>query len=165
MSIKLNIPVHLLYWYFHKNQCLNIKNMLYNTYIDYHGAPCNFPVCPCVKTTLGSSLCEWMLFSTKRLFYSERTIYFLQDGYNACFILHHNVGPDPYINSTLRQQSTCIHVNTLVHSILTARQLIFPLTHWRCMHIETATNCVFFSLTRPRIETTIFSTQHSKSTS
>ena len=152
MSIKLNIQ--LLYWYFLKNQCLNIKSILYTIYIDCDGAPCNFPVCSCVKTTLSSSLCEWMLFSTKRLFYSERTSYFIQDSYNACFILHHNVGPDSYINSTLE---TTVHMHTCQYTgtqYSDCRQLIFALTHWRCMHIETATNCMFFSLTRPRIETT-----------
>ena len=36
MLIKLKI--YLLYWYFQQNQCLNIKNMLYTTYTDQHGA-------------------------------------------------------------------------------------------------------------------------------
>ena len=59
MSIKLNI--YLLYWYVQQNQCLNIKNMLYTIYIDYHGYPMlmgpsgNCPSCQCVKTALACS--------------------------------------------------------------------------------------------------------------
>ena len=47
-----------LYWYFQQNQCLNIKNKPYTTYIDLHGTPMlmgppgNCPACPCVKTAL-----------------------------------------------------------------------------------------------------------------
>ena len=49
---------HLLYWYFQQNRCLDIKSMMYTTYLDYHEAPVhvvlpgNYTTCPCVKTTL-----------------------------------------------------------------------------------------------------------------
>ena len=48
----------LYYWYFQQNYCLNIKNMLYTTYIDYRGDPMlvgppgNCPSCQCIKTAL-----------------------------------------------------------------------------------------------------------------
>lgn len=117
--------------------------MLYTTYIDYHGAPYNFPVCPCVKTTLTLSLClyEWMVIMPA--------------------LYHTTMSDQILILIALGDKSPHAYMSIHWDTVLWLRDDQSLLTHWRCMYIEAETNCIFlFWPDRGSKPLYIFGTQH-----